>query len=205
MWLERFLNWLNEDLSNGGAGQPPANNTPKQPLLEAPKPPRLITQRSLPTPQRLWEIAHDYEVRQLQAANDQYDDFLNRGYPNFVQWVESLVEKSATFGGHFLLLTFDNSTGIVTATTPEPREILPPQSYALPISQSAVQRLVTALADHFQRAEFRVQMSRQESACSRLGAQFTPVYYCLDIYWAETQVRCASADILHFSRQLSHS
>jgi hypothetical protein len=191
--IERFLNWLNEDTKNNGADSVSVDKPTKHALLGAPKAPLQITQRSLPSPHLLSEIAVEYDRTRLQISNEQYEAFFNSGgYAIFVQWVESLIEKSAAFGGPLLLLTFDNSTGIATATTPGPREILPPASYAMPISHSAVRKLVAALADHFQKAGFGVQLSRHESTCSRFSAQFTPAYDCLDILWAETKQRCAS-------------
>ncbi len=178
MFIERFLNWLNEDLEA----------REKSASRRQPKTPRQITQRSPPTPQRLSEIATEYQAKQWRAANEQYEAFLQMGYPNFVLWVECLLEKSAAFGGCFLLLTFDNATSIVTASTPGPREILGPTSYALPISPTAVPRVAAATAEHFERSDFRVYSSRQESTCSRLGTQLTPAYDCLDIQWVEAEV-----------------
>ena len=179
--IETFLNWLNDDPKNDNGAEVPEGG-----VVAAPTAVLQFMQRSLPSPQRLAEIADDYEARQQRTANEQYEAFVNTGYPNFVQWMESLVEKSAGFGGRLLLLTFDNCTGLVYAATPGPREILPPTSYALPISQPAVQRLAAMAADHFQKANFRVKLSRQEGSCSRLGTQSVPAYDCLDILWSET-------------------
>ena len=184
--IQRFLDWLYEDLENRGTQSASLNKTSKRALL-GPATFRQITQRSLPSPERLSEIAAEYEARQRQIAKEDYQAFLNTGYPNFMQWVESLIEKSAAFGGRLLLLTFDNATGIVTATTPGRRQILPPTSYAVPIPQSAVQKLAAAAADHFQKADFLVHVSRQENTYSRLGAHLTPAYDCLDIFWTRTE------------------
>jgi hypothetical protein len=153
-------------------------------MLAAPKIPKQITQHCLPNPLRLAEIAAAYQATQLQILNEQYDSFFRSGYPNFVQWVETQVEKSAAFGGRFLLLTFDNSTGIVVAATPGAREVLAPNSYAVPISQSAVQRLAVAVADHFREAEFYVRIDRVENTFSRTGLQVTAACDNLDILWA---------------------
>lgn len=182
--LDRFLNWLYEDTANE-TGTPPRKRVSKRALLAAPKIPKQITQHSLPSRQSLAETAAAYQAKQLQALDEQYVAFFHAGYPNFVQWVETQVEKSAAFGGRFLLLTFDNSTGIVTAATPGPREVLAPNSYAVPISQSALPRLAAAVADHFYKAEFSVRMDRVESTFSRTGAQVTAACDNVDIFWAE--------------------
>lgn len=183
--IERFLIWLSEDPVR--ETESAFTKKKKRPaLLEAAKELRQITQRSLPSPQTLAETAARYEARQLRESNLQYEAFLNTGYPNFVQWMEELIEKSAAFGGGFLLLTFDNASGIVTAATPGPREILPPTSYSLPLSHAAVQKLAARAAHHFQKADFTVRISRQETSALRTGAHFTPAYDCLDIVWAET-------------------
>ena len=182
--LDRFLYWLYEDTENG-TGRSSSKSIPKRALLAAPKIPKQIAQHSLPSPQHLAEIAAAYQAKQLQILNEQYDAFFHSGYPNFVQWVESQVEKSAAFGGRFLLLTFENSTGIVTAATPGPREVLTPNSYAVPISQSAVQRLAAAVADQFRKAEFWVRLDRVENTFSRTGVQVTAACDHVDILWAE--------------------
>jgi hypothetical protein len=182
--IERFLIWLSED-PDRETKSVFAKKKKKPALLEAARELRQITQRSLPSPYRLAEIAARYEAKQLRESNAQYEAFMNSGYPNFVEWMESLVEKSALFGGGFLLLTFDNSSGIVTAATPGPREILLPTSYALPLSQSAVQKLAATAAHHFQKADFVVRVSRQETSALRTGAHFTPAYDCLDIVWTQ--------------------
>jgi hypothetical protein len=183
-FLDKFLHWLYED-TEGGMASPSSKRIPKRALLEAPKIPKQITQHSLPSPKRLAQIAAAYQAKQLQALNEQYDVFFQSGYPNFVQWVESQVEKSAAFGGRFLLLTFDNSTGIVTAATQGQREVATPNSYALPISQSAVQKLATAVSGHFRKAEFTVRLERVENSFSRTGVQLTAACDHLDILWAE--------------------
>jgi hypothetical protein len=76
--------------------------------------------------------------------------------------------------------------------------------YSLPITQSAVQSLVAATADHFRRAKFRVQLSRQESSFSRLGAALTPAYDCLDILWAEMHYAVHGRNILNVSLLPTH-
>jgi hypothetical protein len=179
--FEKFLNWLSEGWENDSAQQPP-----KRPLLAAPKAPRQITQRSLPSPQSLFEIAAEYGAKQQRLANEQYDAFLDTGYPNFIQWVESLVEKSATFGSYSLFLTFDNSTGIATASTSGPHQVLTPNSYALPISPSTLQKLAATAGDHFQKADFAVRLGRQEGTFLLTHAQPTASYDCLEILWAES-------------------
>jgi hypothetical protein len=191
--IERFLNWLTED-PNAMATKASAQKTPKRAELPAPKIPKQITERSLPSPEHLCEIAAAFDARQRQTADDEYEAFFNAGYPNFTQWVESLVEKSANFGGRFLMLTFDNSSGIVTAATPGPGDNVTPNSYALPISQSPVQRVAAALVEHFEKANFEVRQTRQESSCSRTGAHFAPALDCLDILWAEPKKRSERAE-----------
>jgi hypothetical protein len=183
-FLDRFLDWLYEDAENQ-TGKSSAKKIPKRALLEAPKIAKQIAQHSLASPQRLAEIAAAYQAKQLQTLNEQYDAFFQSGYPNFVQWVESQVERSAAFGGRFLLLTLDNGTGIVTAATQGLRDVPTPNSYPLPISQSAVRRLATAVADHFRKAEFSVRLQHVENTFSRTGVQLTAACENLDILWAE--------------------
>jgi len=183
-FLERFLNWLYEDAETKAASSS-GKRAPKRALLEAPKTLKQITEHSPPSPQHLAEMAAAYRAKQLQEVSEQYDAFFHSGYPNFVQWVESQAEKSAAFGGRFLLLTFDNSTGIVTATTRGWREVVTPNSYALPIAQSAVPKLAAAVADHFRKAEFSVRLDRVENTFSRTGVQVTAACDNLDIIWAE--------------------
>ncbi len=203
--IERFLQWINEDPHSSRAKRVSHAEVPKQIAPPAPKAQLQIIapQRSLQSPQRLRELVAEHDAKQLQVATAQYESFVTTGYQSFMLWVESLIEKAATFGGRFLLLTFDNSSGIVTATTP-PREILSQTSYSLPITQSAVQRLVAATADHFRKAKFRVQMSRQESSFSRLGAQLAPAYDCLDILWAEMHYAAHGGNILNVSLLPTH-
>ncbi len=177
-WLDRFLSWLYyED----------TERIPKRALLAAPKIVKQITEHSLPTPESLAEIAAAYQAKQLETSNEHYAAFFDAGYANFVQWVESQMEKSAAFGGRFLQLTFENSTGIVTAATPGPREVLTPNSYALPISQAAVQMVAVAVADHFRKAEFCVRTERVENRFSRTGVRVTGACDNLDIVWAEAR------------------
>lgn len=185
MFIQTFLDWLNYQDPKSKQ----ANNTAAQRPMLAAKVPLQIAERSLPTPQRLFEMASDYHAKRQQIANEQYQAFMKTGYPDFIQWLETCVEKSAALGGHLLLLTFDNSTGIVTAAARQPHELLPPIPYALPLSQSALQKLADSVADYFQKANFLVRVSRQESTSTRLGASFTPAYDCLDIVWAQTPPR----------------
>jgi hypothetical protein len=180
--LDKFLNWLYEDT----ADEPGAfKSVPKRALLAGPKIPKQIAQHSLPRPERLAEMAAAYQAKQTQQLNVEYETFFRSGYPNFLLWVETQVERSAAFGGRFLLLTFDNSSGIVTAATPGPREVLAPTSYAAPVSQSSVQRLAHAVAEHFRNAEFYVRIERVEGTFSRTGANVTAACDQLDIFWAD--------------------
>ncbi len=182
--LNKFLNWLYED-TEFEVVRSPGKKITKRALLEAPRIPRQIAEHSLPAPEYLAQIAAAYEAKQLSALNEQYEVFFHSGYPNFVQWAETQVEKSAAFGGRFLLLTFDNASGIVTAATPGAREILGPTSFAVPLSQGAVHRLASAVADHFRNAEFRVRIERVENTFSRTGLPITTACDNVDILWAE--------------------
>jgi hypothetical protein len=194
--VQKFLTWLGEDSATSGVTTTLAERRDESIQSASLKTAEQITLRRSPlNPQRLVEIAAEYEARQLRESDEEYEAFLPEGYPNFLQWVESLIEQSASLGGRLLMLTFDNSTGIVSATAGV-RKILAPTSIALPISQSALPRLAAAVTGHFQQASFQVQTSRRESTCSRFGTQSTPGYDCVDIFWMETRVAYPNPD--HF-------
>ncbi len=180
-FVDRFLSWLNYEDVEGGKGK----SAPRLLLLEAPMSGRRIAEHSLPSPERLCEIAVGFEARQRRKGEAQYEAFVQLGYADFVNWVETQVERSAESGGRGLLLTFDHSAGIVAAATAGSLGISGAVPYAVPLSHTGVQRLAYAAAEHFRKADFRVRAERMEGSFSRTGGPVTAAYDVVDIYWAE--------------------
>jgi len=188
-FVDKFLSWLNyEDIGVGKGKSGSKGAGPRLLLLEAPQVVRRIAEHSLPSPEHLCEIATAFEARQQRKGEEQYAAFLQLGFADFVNWAETQVEKSAESGGPGLLLTFDNSAGIVVAVSAPgtSRQVLGPVPYAVPLSHAAVQRLAYAAAEHFRKADFLVRVERVEGSFSRTGGQVTAAYDTVDIFWADT-------------------
>jgi hypothetical protein len=188
-FVDKFLNWLNyEDIQGGKGKSASKGGGPRRLLLEAPQAAGRIAEHCLPAPERLCEIAAAFEVKQRRKNEERYAAFLQLGFGDFVSWVETQVERSAESGGRGLMLTFDNSAGIVTATQAGALEMLGPVPYAVPVSHTGVQRLAYAAAEHFRKADFAVRVERIEGSFTRTSGQVTAAYDTVDIYWAETAV-----------------
>ena len=92
--LDKFLGWLNyEDIGDGEGKVAVQRRHSQALLLEAPKSERRIAEHSLPSPERLCEMAAEFEARQQRKSEEQYDAFLQVGYADFVNWVETQVER----------------------------------------------------------------------------------------------------------------
>ena len=187
-FIDKFLSWLNyEDGESGKARSASKAGAPRLLLLEAPQTARRIADRSLPTPERLCEIAAAFEARQQRKGEAQYEAFLQFGFPDFVNWAETQVERSAESGGRGLILTFDHSAGIVAAAAAGSLELLGPVPYAVPLFHTGMQRLAYAAGEHFRKADFRVRMERIEGGFSRTAGAVTAAYDTVDVYWAQTE------------------
>ena len=186
-FVDKFLSWLNYEDVEGGKGKSASKGGgPRLLLLEAPTTARRIAEHSLPSPERLCEIAAGFEARQQRKGEAQYEAFLQLGFADFVNWVETQVERSAESGGRGLMLTFDNSAGIVAAAPAGALEILGSVPYAVPLSHTGLQRLAYAAAEHFRKADFLVRVERMDGSFARTGGVITAAYDAVDIYWAES-------------------
>ena len=186
-FIDKFLSWLNYEEGEGGKGRSASKvGAPRLLLLEAPQTARRIAERSLATPERLCEIAAAFEARQQRKGEAQYEAFLQFGFPDFVNWAETQVERSAECGGRGVRLTFDNSAGIVAATAAGSLELLGPVPYGVPLSHTGMQRLAYAAGEHFRKADFQVRVERSEGGFSRTAGLATAAYDTVDIYWAWT-------------------
>lgn len=188
-FIDKFLSWLNyEDIYVGKGKSMSKGGVPRRLLLEAPKIERTMEEHRLPSPERLCEIAMQFEARQQWKSDEQYESFLQLGYADFVYWVETQVERSAESGGRGLMLTFDHSAGMVVAATAGPRQTWGPVPYAVPISHTGLQKLAYAAAEHFRKADFLVRLERIEGSFSRTSGAMTAAFDTVDIYWAENTI-----------------
>ena len=118
----------------------------------------------------LSQSSDESNARQLKAANDEVDRFLADGFNPLLDWIGPLMREEADRGGQAFFIHCNHSSRVLdaaglrwyehTATTRQaPCQKLP---FTAPtcLFELQIERLAAALADHFSKLMFRVQVTR---------------------------------------------
>lgn len=118
----------------------------------------------------LSQSSDDSNARQVKAANEEVDRFLADGFSPLLDWIGPLMKEEADRGGQCLFITCNHSSRVLDAAGfrwyEHAATSMQVPCQKLPFTAPArlfglqIERLAAALADHFSKLMFKVQVTR---------------------------------------------